>query len=215
MPGAVHLDPETDLSSDRPRSGRRGPPSAPTRRSSRRIRTRRHRTTDFVLAIDDGWGFAARCWWLLRHLGHDAAGTLDIAGYAGPLSPETVEPAPPSSRRDRAPTTDRPPRRSSPGSATRGSCSSTRAAASLARRRGAARSGRRADSGCAQRALRPSRSPPRHGAQGSSLPTAAPASPPVSWPRSSSSPAARTSVSTLVRSASGAAGRATHREGTP
>lgn len=39
----------------------------------------------FVLALDDGSGWAARCWWLLRHLGHDAAGTLDLRGYAGPL----------------------------------------------------------------------------------------------------------------------------------
>lgn len=39
----------------------------------------------FTLALDDGSGWAARCWWLLRHLGHDAAGTLDLRGYAGPL----------------------------------------------------------------------------------------------------------------------------------
>lgn len=39
----------------------------------------------FVLALDDGSGWAARCWWLLRHLGHDSAGTLDLRGYAGPL----------------------------------------------------------------------------------------------------------------------------------
>jgi thiosulfate/3-mercaptopyruvate sulfurtransferase len=44
----------------------------------------------FVLAIDDGSGWAARCWWLLRHVGHDAAGTLDLAGYVGPLSTKDV-----------------------------------------------------------------------------------------------------------------------------
>jgi thiosulfate/3-mercaptopyruvate sulfurtransferase len=43
-----------------------------------------------VLAYDDGSGWAARCWWLLRHLGHDAAGTFDLLGYEGPLS--TAEP---------------------------------------------------------------------------------------------------------------------------
>ena len=40
----------------------------------------------FVLALDDGTGWAARCWWLLRHLGHDWAGTFDLRGYVGPLT---------------------------------------------------------------------------------------------------------------------------------
>ena len=40
----------------------------------------------FVLALDDGSGWAARCWWLLRHVGHDAAGSLDMRTYVGPLS---------------------------------------------------------------------------------------------------------------------------------
>ena len=42
----------------------------------------------FVLAYDEGTGWAARCWWLLRHLGHDLSGTLDVRGYAGPLVTE-------------------------------------------------------------------------------------------------------------------------------
>ena len=51
----------------------------------------------FVLAYDDGTsGWAGRCWWLLRHVGHDAAGTFDLRAYEGPLS--TEEP-----RVDRAP----------------------------------------------------------------------------------------------------------------
>ncbi len=45
----------------------------------------------FVLALDDGSGWAARCWWLLRHLGHDAAGTLDLRAYAGPLESGTAK----------------------------------------------------------------------------------------------------------------------------
>jgi thiosulfate/3-mercaptopyruvate sulfurtransferase len=48
----------------------------------------------FVLACDDGSGWAARCWWLLRHLGHDAAGTLDLRAYAGPLAEGDERPAP-------------------------------------------------------------------------------------------------------------------------
>jgi thiosulfate/3-mercaptopyruvate sulfurtransferase len=38
-----------------------------------------------VLAYDEGTGWAARCWWLLRHLGHDRAGTFDRRAYAGAL----------------------------------------------------------------------------------------------------------------------------------
>lgn len=39
-----------------------------------------------VLALDDDTGWAARCWWLLRHLSHDAAGTMDVRGYPGSFS---------------------------------------------------------------------------------------------------------------------------------
>ena len=48
----------------------------------------------FVLALDDGSGWAARCWWLLRHVGHDRAGTLDLRSYLGPLSTAPVETTP-------------------------------------------------------------------------------------------------------------------------
>ena len=48
----------------------------------------------FVLALDAGTGWAARCWWLLRHLGHDHAGTMDIRAYVGPLVPAPVKPVP-------------------------------------------------------------------------------------------------------------------------
>ena len=49
-----------------------------------------------VLAFDDGTGWAARCWWLLRHLGHEACGTVDMRAYTGPLVTEAP-------RVDRAP----------------------------------------------------------------------------------------------------------------
>ena len=97
VPGAVHLDPETDLSA---------PPADPAVGG-------RHPLPDphvlgavfagagigpqtFVLAYDDGSGWAARCWWLLRHLGHDDAGTFDLRAYEGPLATEEprVERAP-------------------------------------------------------------------------------------------------------------------------
>ena len=44
----------------------------------------------FVLAYDEGTGWAARCWWLLRHLGHAAAGTFDLRSYRGGWKPERV-----------------------------------------------------------------------------------------------------------------------------
>ena len=44
-----------------------------------------------MLALDAGTGWAARCWWLLRHLGHDLAGTIDLRAYAGPLAPGAGE----------------------------------------------------------------------------------------------------------------------------
>jgi len=91
LPGAVHLDPETQLST---------PPSDPAVGG-------RHPLPDphvlaavfagagidagtFVLAYDEGTGWAARCWWLLRHLGHDGAGSFDVRAYVGPL--DTAEP---------------------------------------------------------------------------------------------------------------------------
>jgi thiosulfate/3-mercaptopyruvate sulfurtransferase len=43
------------------------------------------RSDSFVLAYDSGTGWAARCWWLLRHLGHDSAGTFDVRRYVGPV----------------------------------------------------------------------------------------------------------------------------------
>ena len=95
LPGAVHLDPELDLSANGldPADGGRHP--LPT---SDRLELVFGRAgigpTDFVLAIDDGSGWAARCWWLLRHVGHDASGTIDIRGYLGPVSTENVVPDP-------------------------------------------------------------------------------------------------------------------------
>ncbi len=91
VPGAVHLDPETQLSTPTadPSVGGRHP--LPDPHALGAVLSAAGIGPDtFVLALDDGTGWAARCWWLLRHLGHDAAGTLDIRAYAGPL--ETVEP---------------------------------------------------------------------------------------------------------------------------
>jgi thiosulfate/3-mercaptopyruvate sulfurtransferase len=91
LPGAVHLDPETELSAPPvdPADGGRHPLPDPYALGALFARAGIGAGT-FVLAYDDGSGWAARCWWLLRHLGHDDAGTFDVRAYEGPL--ETEEP---------------------------------------------------------------------------------------------------------------------------
>jgi thiosulfate/3-mercaptopyruvate sulfurtransferase len=86
LPGAVHLDPETVLSTptDDPAVGGRHPLPDPYALAAVFAGAGIDADT-FVLAYDDGTGWAARCWWLLRHLGHDLAGTLDRRAYAGAL----------------------------------------------------------------------------------------------------------------------------------
>lgn len=86
LPGAVHADPERDLSDPvvDPAEGGRHPLPSPERLAEVFGRLGVDDQV-FVLACDDGSGWAARCWWLLRHVGHDAAGTLDLRAYAGPL----------------------------------------------------------------------------------------------------------------------------------
>jgi thiosulfate/3-mercaptopyruvate sulfurtransferase len=93
IPGAVHLDPETDLSAIIPDPADGGRHPLPGIAQLERVFGEAGvGAEDFVLALDDGSGWAARCWWLLRHVGHDAAGAFDMRGYVGPLSTEPVEP---------------------------------------------------------------------------------------------------------------------------
>jgi thiosulfate/3-mercaptopyruvate sulfurtransferase len=95
VPGAVHLDPESDLSAPvvDPAVGGRHPLPDPDALAAA-LGAAGIGATSFVLAYDDGTGWAARCWWLLRHLGHDACGTFDLRGYVGPLTGDepTLEP---------------------------------------------------------------------------------------------------------------------------
>ena len=91
LPGAVHLDPETQLSAPPidPAVGGRHPLPDPHVLATVFAGAGIDAET-FVLAYDEGTGWAARCWWLLRHLGHDAAGSFDRRAYVGPLV--TAEP---------------------------------------------------------------------------------------------------------------------------
>lgn len=92
VPGAVHLDPERELSAPAadPAAGGRHPlpedAALATAFGAAGIDD-----TAFVLAYDEGTGWAARCWWLLRHLGHDECGTFDLRSYGGTLTTAPAE----------------------------------------------------------------------------------------------------------------------------
>jgi thiosulfate/3-mercaptopyruvate sulfurtransferase len=92
VPGAVNLDPEQDLTGTL--GGGRHPLPAPEAFAAAASRAGIGADT-FVLALDDGTGWAARLWWLLRHHGHDASGTLDVRAYRGRLASgeERADPA--------------------------------------------------------------------------------------------------------------------------
>jgi thiosulfate/3-mercaptopyruvate sulfurtransferase len=94
VPAAVHLDPEADLTGEVGDASRgRHPLPEPDALAEAFSRAGIGEGT-FVLAGDEGTGWAARCWWLLRHLGHDAAGTVDLRTYLGPLAREPERPRP-------------------------------------------------------------------------------------------------------------------------
>lgn len=92
VPGAVHLDPEQELSApagDPPAGGRHPLPADAALATA--FGAAGIDDTAFVLAYDEGTGWAARCWWLLRHLGHDECGTFDLRSYGGSLTPARAE----------------------------------------------------------------------------------------------------------------------------
>ena len=94
-PGALHVEPERDLSDpvvDAAHGGRHPLPS--DERLTAVFGALGVDADTFVLACDEGTGWAARCWWLLRHVGHDAAGTIDLRGYVGPFMTGPPNPSP-------------------------------------------------------------------------------------------------------------------------
>jgi thiosulfate/3-mercaptopyruvate sulfurtransferase len=96
VPGAVHLDPDGDLTGEIGDASRGRHPLPEPDALARAFGRAGIGPGTFVLAVDDGSGWAARCWWLLRHLGHDAAGTLDLRRYAGPFETRDPDVAPAS-----------------------------------------------------------------------------------------------------------------------
>ena len=85
VPEAVHLDRDSDLTGeigDASRGRHPLPDAADFAASASRAGIG---TETFVLAYDEGDGWAQRCWWLLRHFGHDDCAVLDLAGWLGPL----------------------------------------------------------------------------------------------------------------------------------
>jgi thiosulfate/3-mercaptopyruvate sulfurtransferase len=85
LPGAVRLDRERDLTGEVGDSSRGRHPLPTAERFASAASRAGIGATTFVLAYDGGDGWAQRLWWLLRHFGHDAAGTFDLRTYVGPL----------------------------------------------------------------------------------------------------------------------------------
>src|SRR4029453_16069215 len=83
VPGAAHADPEHDLTGDD--GGGRHP--LPRAEAFAAWASRAGIEPDtLVVGYDEGTGWAARLWWLLRHFGHDAAGGIRFDAWHGPLA---------------------------------------------------------------------------------------------------------------------------------
>ena len=98
VPGAAHADPERDLTgSPNPtgalRGGRHPLPSAESFAAWASAAGIGQGT--LVVGYDEGTGWAARLWWLLRHFGHDDTALLRLDAWRGPLrsGTEQLEPA--------------------------------------------------------------------------------------------------------------------------
>lgn len=92
VPGAAHADPETALTGDLG-GGRHPLPRAEA--FARWASAAGIGPGVRVVAYDDGTGWAARLWWLLRHYGHEHAEAIRLADWDGELvsGEERIEPA--------------------------------------------------------------------------------------------------------------------------
>ena len=82
VPGAAHADPEADLTGT-DGGGRHPLPTADVFGAWASLAGIGPET--LVVVYDDGTGWAARLWWLLRHFGHDQAAVLPFDAWHGPL----------------------------------------------------------------------------------------------------------------------------------
>src|SRR5918998_3457798 len=92
VPGAAHADPERDLTGD-VGGGRHPLPTA--ERFAAWASAAGIGPGVSVVAYDDGTGWGARLWWLLRHYGHDDAEAIRLQDWDGDLVPgeEAIEAA--------------------------------------------------------------------------------------------------------------------------
>jgi thiosulfate/3-mercaptopyruvate sulfurtransferase len=88
VPGAAHADPERDLTG--PVGGGRHPLPTPDAFAEWASAAGIGAGT-LVVGYDEGTGWAARLWWLLRHYGHDQAAVLRFEAWRGPLRPGVEE----------------------------------------------------------------------------------------------------------------------------
>ena len=88
----MHADPERDLTGTE--GGGRHPLPAAEAFAAWASRAGIGAET-LVVAYDEGTGWAARLWWLLRHFGHESAAVLRFEAWLGPLrsGEETAAPA--------------------------------------------------------------------------------------------------------------------------
>jgi thiosulfate/3-mercaptopyruvate sulfurtransferase len=92
VPGAAHADPELDLTGD-VGGGRHPLPRAEA--FAAWASAAGIGAGALVVSYDNGTGWAARLWWLLRHFGHDDAAVIALDAWHGPLrgGAEQIEPA--------------------------------------------------------------------------------------------------------------------------
>ena len=92
LPGAAHADPEGELTGDIG-GGRHPLPRVDAFAAWASAAGIGPQT--LVVGYDDGTGWAARLWWLLRHFGHDAAAVIPLAAWHGPFAAgeEDIAPA--------------------------------------------------------------------------------------------------------------------------
>jgi thiosulfate/3-mercaptopyruvate sulfurtransferase len=82
IPGSYYFDLNQDLSSPVGEHGGRHPLPDPQVLAAKFAAVGIHSGKTLVVVYDDGLAFAARCWWLLRYLGHGNVKVLD-GGFRG------------------------------------------------------------------------------------------------------------------------------------